>query len=102
MPVSIHTVRTDRGHEFQAQFHWHLADQGVRHVYLKARTPQLNGKVERSHRTDKQEFYQLLTYTGDVDLNQKLAEWEKFYNYHRPHGAFQGKTPYEALREKLG
>ena len=25
------------------------------HVYIKARTPQLNGKVERSHRTDKQE-----------------------------------------------
>ena len=73
-----------------------------RHVYIKARTPQLNGKVERCHRTDKQEFYQLLTYTGDVDLNQKLAEWENFYNYHRPHGAFQGKTPYETLREKLG
>ncbi len=101
-PFRMHTVRTDRGHEFQAQFHWHLADQGIRHVYIKARTPQLNGKVERSHRTDKQEFYQLLTYTGDVDLNQKLAEWENFYNYHRPHGAFQGRTPYEALREKLG
>ena len=95
-------MRTDRGHEFQAKFHWHLADQGIRHVYIKARTPQLNGKVERSHRTDKQAFYQLLTYTGDVDLDQKLAEWENFYNYHRPHGAFQGRTPYEALREKLG
>ncbi|HIF13087.1 MAG TPA: IS481 family transposase [Dehalococcoidia bacterium] len=101
-PFRIHTVRTDRGHEFQAQFHWHLADQGIRHVYIKARTPQLNGKVERSHRTDKQEFYQLLTYKGDVDLQAKLAEWENFYNYQRPHGAFQGKTPYEALREKLG
>ena len=90
------------GHEFQAQFHWHLADRGIRHVYIKPRTPRLNGKGERSHRTDKQEFYQLLTYTGDVDFNAKLAEWERFYNYQRPHGAFQGKTPYEALREKLG
>ena len=34
--------------------------------------------MARSHRTDKQEFYQLLTYTGDVDLNAKLAEWENF------------------------
>ena len=58
--------------------------------------------MERSHRTDKQAFYQLLTYTGDVDLNEKLAEWENFYNYQRPHGAFQGKTPYETLREKFG
>ena len=101
-PFRMHTVRTDRGHEFQVQFYWHLADQGIRHVYIKARMPQLNGNVERSHRTDKHEFHQLLTYTGDVDLNQKLVERENFYNYHRPHGAFQGKTPYEALRDKLG
>ncbi len=25
-PFRIHTVRTDHGHEFQALFHWHLAD----------------------------------------------------------------------------
>jgi len=100
-PFRIHTVRTDRGHEFQALFHWHLADRGIRHVYIKPRTPQLNGKVERSHKTDKQEFYQLLSYKGDVDLEKKLTEWENFYNHHRPHGAFAGKTPYEALREKL-
>ena len=31
----------------------------------------------------------------------RLAEWENFYNFNRPHGAFNGKTPYEALREKL-
>ncbi|KPJ58472.1 MAG: hypothetical protein AMJ46_14165 [Latescibacteria bacterium DG_63] len=27
-PFRIHTVRTDRGHEFQAQFHWHVEDKG--------------------------------------------------------------------------
>ena len=100
-PLRIHTIRTDRGHEFQALFHWHVEDKGMRHVYIKPRTPQLNGKVERSHRSDKEEFYQLLTYTDDVDLNKKLAEWERFYNFGRPHGAFDGKTPYEALRAML-
>jgi transposase InsO family protein len=94
-------VRTDRGHEFQALFHWHLADQGIGHVYIKPRMPQLNGKVERSHRTDKDEFYQLLSYRDDVDLEKKLAQWEHFYNFDRPHGAFAGKTPYEILRQKL-
>ncbi len=97
-PFRIHTVRTDRGHEFQARFHWHVEDKGMRHVYIKPRSPQLNGKVERSHRTDQQEFYQLMTYTDDVDLNKKLEAWENFYNFNRPHGAFDGKTPYEALR----
>jgi transposase InsO family protein len=24
-----------------------------------------------------------------------LQEWENFYNSHRPHGAFKGKSPYE-------
>lgn len=73
-PFRIYTIRTDRGHEFQAQFHWHVEDKGMRHVYIRPRSPQLNGKVERSHRTDQEEFYQLLTYTDDVDLNEKLAE----------------------------
>jgi len=55
----------------------------------------------RTIRTDKDEFYQLLTYRDDVDLEKKLAVWERFYNFDRPHGAHGGKTPYEALREKL-
>ncbi len=100
-PFRIHTVRTDCGHEFQALFHWHLADHGIQHVFIKPRTPQLTGKVERSHRTDPQECYQLLSYKGDVDLEQRLATWERFYNFDRPHGAFAGQTPYEALRERL-
>jgi len=100
-PFRIHTIQTDRGHEFQAQFHWHVEDKGIRHVYIKPRSPQLNGKVERSHRTDQEEFYQLLTYTDDVDLNEKLKAWEIFYNFNRPHGAFEGKTPYEALKSTL-
>ena len=100
-PFRIQQIRTDRGHEFQSQFHWHVEDLGIRHVYIKARTPQLNGKVERSHRSDQQEFYQLLNYKDDVDLEEKLAEWEQFYNFSRPHGAHAGKTPYESLREKL-
>jgi len=75
-PFRIQQIRTDRGHEFQAQFHWHVEDLGIRHAYIKARTPQLNGKVERSHRSDQEEFYQLLSYKGDVDLHKKLDEWE--------------------------
>ncbi|MDH3221976.1 MAG: integrase core domain-containing protein, partial [Gammaproteobacteria bacterium] len=54
-----------------------------------------------SHRSDQEEFYQLLNYVDDVDLNKKLEEWEKFYNFARPHGAFNGLTPYEILRERL-
>jgi len=78
-----------------------VEDKGIRHTYIKPHSPQLNGKVERSHGIDQQEFYQLLTYTDDVDLNKKLESWEQFYNFDRPHGTFEGKTPYEVRRSLL-
>jgi len=62
-------VRTDIGHEFQAQFHWHVEDMGIGHFYIKPRIQRLNGKVESSPQTDDIEFYQLLNYTDDVYLN---------------------------------
>jgi len=100
-PFRIQQIRTDRGHKFQARFHWHVEDLGIRHMYIKSRIPRLNGKVERSHRSDQDEFYQLLSYKDDRDLQIKLAEWEQLYNFSRPHGAHLGKTPYDVLREKL-
>jgi len=71
----------------------------------RRRTPHLNGKVERSHRVDDQEFYQLLDKDGITDdihlFNDKLREWEDYYNYHRPHGALGGQTPYERLIARM-
>jgi len=34
-------------------------------------------------------------------FNEKLKEWEDFYNYNRPHAALFGLTPYERFREKV-
>ena len=68
---------------------------------FKPRTPQLNSKVERSHRTDKQVFYQLLSYKDDVDLEHKLAEWKTSTTTIAPTALSPGKFPYEALGEKL-
>ena len=33
-------------------------------------------------------------------FNDKLQEWENFYNFNRPHGGLDGQTPYERLRQK--
>ena len=76
-----------------------LADVGVdatRRIIdgLRRRSTKDNGPASESMR-------ELLSYKSDVDLNNKLAEWEQFYNFARPHGAHQGRTPYESLREKL-
>ena len=103
LPFQVEVIQTDNGSEFGTKFHWHVLDKGVGHVYIKPRTPRLNGKVERSHRIDAEEFYRLLEGVVIDDakvFNDKLQEWEDYYNYHRPHGALGGQTPYERLRQK--
>ncbi len=104
LPFRIHILQTDNGAEFQSNFHWHAESLDIKHVYIRPRTPHLNGKVERSHRIDDEEFYQMLDQNGISDdiylFNEKVREWEDYYNYHRPHGALQGQTPFERLMEK--
>ena len=60
LPFCVRVIQTDNGAEFQSHFHGHLEALYIRHVYIRPITPHLNGKVERSHRVDYQEFYQLL------------------------------------------
>ena len=81
LPFRVLVIQTDNGAEFQSRFHWHLEARDIRHVYIRPKTPHLNGKVERSHRVDEQEFYQLLDKDGIADdihlFNDKLREWEE-------------------------
>jgi transposase InsO family protein len=103
LPFLVQVIQTDNGAEFQSSFHWHVLDKGIGHVYIKPRRPRLNGKVERSHRIDDEEFYRMLdgVLIDDAEVfNDKLREWEDFYNYDRPHGGLAGQTPYERLRQK--
>ena len=82
LPFQVEVIQTDNGAEFQGGFHWHVLDRGIRHVYIKPATPRLNGKVERSHRIDAEEFYRMLdgVVIDDTELfNDKLQEWEAFY-----------------------
>jgi hypothetical protein len=60
----------------------------------------LNGKVERSQRTDLDEFYSTVD-LRDPELEQQLAEWEFYYNWHRPHCSLSGKTPTDQYAELI-
>ncbi|MFG2339868.1 IS481 family transposase [Streptomyces yangpuensis] len=103
LPFRVEVIQTDNGAEFQSAFHWHVLDKAIAHTYIKPASPHLNGKVERSHRIDAEEFYRMLAGVVIDDtgvLNDKLREWEDYYNYHRPHGALGGQTPYERLKQK--
>ncbi|KMO93788.1 IS481 family transposase [Streptomyces roseus] len=103
LPFRVEVIQTDNGAEFQSAFHWNVLDKGIAHTYIKPASPHLNGKVERSHRIDAEEFYRMLDGVVIDDtgvFNDKLREWEDYYNYHRPHGSLGGQTPYERLKQK--
>jgi transposase InsO family protein len=105
LPFAVELIQTDNGPEFGSQFHYHVLDAGVQHVHIRPATPRLNGKVERSHRIDAEEFYRMRegVVIDDTQLfNDRLQEWERFYNFERPHGGLGGQTPYERLRQRTG
>jgi transposase InsO family protein len=99
LPIAIQRVQTDHGSEFGSEFTWHLHDLGIGHRRIPPGTPEANGKVERSHRTDEDEFYRRMTFRTATQLVNKLQEWEHEYNHRRPHLALGGKTPAARLIE---
>lgn len=70
---------------------------GIWHRYIRPRRPQQNGKVERSHRIDQEEFWGRRRFTHFDEAATALRVWERTYNYERFSLALQGRT----LAEKL-
>lgn len=101
LPFAIKQIQTDNGQEFGTQFTWHINDLGIIHKRTNPGCPEENGKVERSHRTDQEEFYNNHQFKDETELIEKVAEWEKEYNYDRPHMALKGLTPGEKLHKIL-
>jgi len=99
LPMAIQRVQTDHGNEFGTDFTWHLRDLGIAHRRIPPGCPEVNGKVERSHRTDGEEFYRRTIFRTPGELVAKLRRWEYEYNHQRPHLALAGKTPAERVCE---
>lgn len=97
--IKIDLTQTDNGHEFQEKFRKHLISLSVKHQYTWIHTPDQNGVVERSHRTDEEEFYQEteIDYTDLEDINNKLKTWLEYYNTKRLHFSLNYLTPEEYL-----
>jgi len=97
--ISLKRIQTDNGLEFQSEPVNYLTSHGIDHQYTWIHTPDQNGCVERSHRTDEEEFYQLLE-TRDLtleELNTALEKWIKYYNTKRLHFSLNFDTPEEHL-----
>ena len=55
-PFPIRKLQCDNGYEFPFAFALTVMQAGITHRYIRPRRPQQNGKVERSHRIDAEEF----------------------------------------------
>ena len=64
--------------------------------HQEARLTALDGKVERSQKTDREEFWAVAD-LNNPDLELRVAEWQHYYNWDRPHGSLNGQTPIEML-----
>lgn len=95
IPFPIQAIQTDRGREFFAYcFQEKLMEYAIKFRPVKPASPHLNGKVERSQRTDLEEFYSTVD-LGSPDLSVQLQSWQDHYNQDRPHGSLGGRTPWE-------
>lgn len=93
-------IQTDNGTEFTtpktaksttiSAVDLFLAKYGIIHKLIKPRTPRHNGKVERSHRTDQECFYDHLQYSTYEELKEKMADWLIRYN-NRPHSSLRNR-----------
>ena len=91
-PYAIECVQTDNGSEFTNRllprgndkptlFELELQRLGIRHKLIRPYTPRHNGKVERSHRKDNEEFYASHRFYSFDDFKKQLAVRQRQYNY---------------------
>jgi transposase InsO family protein len=100
-PFRIRKLQTDRGAEFPFTFVLAVERAGIRHRYIQPRRPDQNGKVERSHRVDAEEFWSRHGFETFEAAAAALREWEHVYNEVRFSMALNGRTPAEKLTAVL-
>lgn len=75
-----------------------LKELGIKHHKIRPRTPQHNGKVERSHRNDNERFYSYLKFYSLEDLREQGQRYLKRSN-NIPMAVLKYLTPKEKRAE---
>ena len=107
-PYPIECVQTDNGQEFTNRFTSEkgkltlfqkvLEENGIRHRLIKPYTPRHNGKVERSHRKDNENFYATRTFYSFEDLQKQMNTYNKRDYNNFPMRPLGWKSPNDVLR----
>ena len=81
-------------------FREYMGVVGIRHVLAAPYHPQTNGKLERYHRTLKDDCNQV-PYEVVEDLEAAIRDFVEFYNYRRYHQALRVVAPADVLEGRL-
>ena len=71
----------------------------ITHYLIDPGKPAQNGKVERLHRTNREEFWRTVAFTSLTELRKKHAAYAAWYNGEREHFGIDGLTPLEKLEK---
>lgn len=100
LPFKSCFIQTDNGLEFQRRFHSFAESLTLRHHYVHKSTPNENALIERSFRTDEEEFFFRLEKAPSHydELRDWFSTYLLEYNTERPHFGIDLKTPLEVIR----
>lgn len=70
-----------------------LTERAIKHLFIRPRRPQTNGKVERFQQTLKREWALGQIYRSSDHRAQALSHWLRYYNERRPHSSLGGQPP---------
>ena len=104
LPFKPVFIQTDNGLEFQWRFKKLLTDLKLKHHYAHKKAPNENALIERTFRTDEEEFFFRMKQVPRHydELRTMFADWLYRYNYKRIHLGINLKTPYEVVASVLG
>lgn len=88
----VFTGRFGRG-KVEVLFDRICRENGVDHLLTAPRSPTTTGKIERWHRTLREEFLAGKVFTSRADAQAQLDAWVSTYNYERPHDSLDMATP---------
>jgi IS30 family transposase len=104
-PFRVKSIQTDGGSEFMKYFEETCKEHNIPLYILPPHKPKYNGRVERSNRIMREEFYmdnELLKLTDSLGaFRNKLKEFIDKYNNYRPHKELDYLTPREYYNRRM-
>jgi putative transposase len=101
VPLEDRTVLlSDNGAGYiSQQFNEYLKLVGIKHITASPFHPQTNGKIERYHRSLKEEINQM-PHEIPTELKEAIRAFIDYYNYRRYHEGLGNVTPYDVYTGK--